>query len=167
MKNYSHIAISNRPTHRTSVRSGVCVLTERKNLKEFIQSRRTYRPDQLVDERRLKNSLTSTLSLKPVLRRLLLVSCIKKQRQAVKIVKTALLRLGIDGRSVCVTTDEEINCNGERRENYAIFVQSGAGQEPFYIQGGTLVEAVKNMLEFIKIETNSANSNDQFEIAPF
>ena len=37
-----------------------------------------------------------------------------------------------------------------RRENFAVFIQSGENDEPFYVTGNTITEAVKNMLDSIK-----------------
>lgn len=91
----------------------------------------------------------------------------KKQHRASNIVKTALLRAGISKPSVCVTADSWIDGCGRRCENYTVFVQSSAGGEPFYIQGDTVAEAVRNMLGFLRPKANDVASDDQFETAPF
>lgn len=98
----------------------------------------------------------------------MLVQIVEKQRRAVDVVKTALLGSGLGSRSVCVTTDSWADQYG-RRENFAVFVQSGGNDEPFYVTGKTIVEAVKNMIASIKgrINENGANPGNQSEKAPF
>lgn len=98
----------------------------------------------------------------------MLVQLVDKQRRAVSVVKTALLGSGLGFRPVCVTADSWVDQYG-RRENFAVFVQSGDNEEPFYVTGGTLVEAVKNMIASIKgrINENGANPGNQSEKAPF
>lgn len=98
----------------------------------------------------------------------MLVQIVEKQRRAVDVVKTALLGSGLGLRSVCVTADSWADQYG-RRENFAVFVQSGGNDEPFYVTGKTIVEAVKNMIASIKgrINENGANPGNQSEKAPF
>jgi hypothetical protein len=96
----------------------------------------------------------------------MLTQIVDKQRRAVNTVKTALLGAGITGRSVCVTADSWLGEYG-RHENYAVFVQSGGNDEPFYVTGKTIVEAVKNMIDSIKGRGNGTKTDDQSEIAPF
>lgn len=98
----------------------------------------------------------------------MLIQLVDKQRRALEVVKTALVGSRLDLRSVCVTTNSRADQYG-RRENFAVFVQSGDDEEPFYVTGGTIVEAVKNMLASIKgrINENGANPDDQSEKAPF
>jgi hypothetical protein len=90
----------------------------------------------------------------------------EKQRRAVDVVKTALIGAGISGRSICVQADSWLDRCNERRVNFAVFVQSGGEDEPFYVQGSTLVEAVKNMLASIKGRINGATTEIS-KAAPF
>ncbi len=96
----------------------------------------------------------------------MLLELVTKQRRAASVVKTALLRSGLGIRSVCVTADSWMDQYG-RRENFAVFVQSGGNDEPFYVTGKTITEAVKNMLDSIKGRMNGAGQTDQAEPAPF
>jgi hypothetical protein len=98
----------------------------------------------------------------------MLVELVDKQRRAVSVVKAALLNHGLGLRPVCVTVDSWVDQYG-RRENYAVFVQSGGNDEPFYVTGKTLVEAVRNMLVSLKdrINDNGAKPDDRSEEAPF
>ena len=97
----------------------------------------------------------------------MLVQGVGKQRRAVDVVKTALLRLGITDRSICVQSDSWAypHGNGER---YSVFVSapSGANIEPFFVTGKTIVEAVKNMLDSIKVRVSDAKT-EVSEVAPF
>ncbi len=97
----------------------------------------------------------------------MLNTILDKQRRAVSVVKTSLACAGIHGRSVCVTADSWLDHYG-RRENYAVFVAAPAGTdiEPFYVQGSTIVEAVRNMIDSIKGRGNGAQSEIS-EKAPF
>ncbi len=97
----------------------------------------------------------------------MLVKIVDKQRQAVSVVKTALLSVGISGRSVCVQVSSWIDSYG-RREDYSVFVSApdGADVEPFYVTGKTIVEAVKNMIDSIKGKKNDAKTEIS-EVAPF
>jgi hypothetical protein len=92
---------------------------------------------------------------------------VAKQRLAVDVVKTALLGAGIRNRSVCVTADSWSDAQG-RRENYSVFVGSplGVNEEPFYVTGGTIVEAVRKMVDSIKGRGNDAKPGNP-EVAPF
>lgn len=100
------------------------------------------------------------------------VQIVDKQRRAVSVVKTALLGVGVSGRSVCVMANSWLDNYG-RREEYAVFVSSPNDQEPFYEQGLTLVEAVGKMIASIKGRANGTNpgsqinSENQTELAPF
>jgi len=98
----------------------------------------------------------------------MLVRLVDKQRRAVGVVKTALLGVGISGRSVCVTADSWAYPHGNG-EQYSVFVSApiGANIEPFYVTGKTIVEAVKNMIDSIKGKANAAKSDDQSKVAPF
>jgi hypothetical protein len=98
----------------------------------------------------------------------MLVALVDKQRRAVSVVKAALLNHGLGLRPVCVTVDSWMDQYG-RRENYAVFVQSGGNDEPFYVTGKTIVEAVRNMLISLKgrINDNGAKPDNQSEEAPF
>lgn len=96
----------------------------------------------------------------------MLARILDKQRLAVGVIKTALLRCGICGRSVCVSVDSWEDQYGQR-ENYAVFVQSGGNDEPFYVTGKTITEAVKNMIDSIKGRMNDAGQTDQAKPAPF
>lgn len=97
----------------------------------------------------------------------MLVQIVDKQRHAVNVVKTALLSVGITGRSVCVQVDNPHD-QYETEENYSVFVSAPTGTniEPFYVTGKTLVEAVKNMISSIKIEKSNAKTAVS-ELAPF
>lgn len=86
----------------------------------------------------------------------MLVELLSKQRRAASVIKTALLGSGLGVRPVCVTADSWMDHYG-RRENYAVFVQAGGNDEPFYVTGETIVEAVKNMIDSIKGRTNDAH----------
>jgi hypothetical protein len=97
----------------------------------------------------------------------MLVQILDKQRRAVSVVKTALLSVGISGRSVCVQVSSWVNQYG-KREDYSVFVSAadGTNEEPFYVTGTTIVEAVKNMIDSIKGRTNDAKAEIP-EVAPF
>ncbi|MDP1666872.1 MAG: hypothetical protein Q8L79_17320 [Methylobacter sp.] len=97
----------------------------------------------------------------------MLVRIVDKQRQAVKVIKTALLSVGMIERAVCVQVDSRRD-QYEGGENYSVFVSAptGANIEPFYVTGKTLVEAVNNMICSIKIGQNSAKT-EVSERAPF
>ncbi|HEY8219113.1 MAG TPA: hypothetical protein VIF86_03340 [Methylobacter sp.] len=97
----------------------------------------------------------------------MLVHIVDKQRYAVDVVKTALLSVGITGRTVCVQVyNRRDQC--EKGENYSVFVSAptGANIEPFFVTGKTLVEAVKNTICSVKAGKNSA-STEASEVAPF
>lgn len=98
----------------------------------------------------------------------MLVQLVDKQRRAVGVVKTALLGIGITGRSVCVHADSWSFPHGDD-ERYSVFVSapSGADVEPYYVTGQTIVEAVRKMIASIKGRANSAKTDDQSEEAPF
>lgn len=96
----------------------------------------------------------------------MLVEIVSKQRRAASVVHTALMGAGICDRAISVQADSWLDGYG-RRENYAVFVQSGGNDEPFYVTGKTIVEAVKNMIDSIKGRTNGAGKTDQAEPAPF
>ncbi len=96
----------------------------------------------------------------------MLASILDKQRLAVGVVKTALLGSGLGLRSVCVTADRWEDRHG-RRDNYAVFVQSGGNDEPFYETGKTVAEAVKNTIASIKGRTNGGGPAGRAEPAPF
>jgi len=98
----------------------------------------------------------------------MLAEIVNKQRRAVSVVKAALLSVGISGRSVSVGFDSWTYSFGQV-EKFAVFVSgpAGADVEPYYETGGTIVEAVKNMIDSIKGKTNAAKSDDQSEKAPF
>ncbi len=91
-----------------------------------------------------------------------------KQRQAASVVKTALISVGINGRSVCVQSDSWLGDYG-RREEYAVFVTApnGANIEPYYETGSSIVEAVRKMIDSIKGKANSTKNDDQSDLAPF
>lgn len=97
----------------------------------------------------------------------MLVQLVDKQRRGVSVVKTALLSVGISGRSVCVQVSSWIDNYG-RREDYSVFVSApdGADVEPFYVTGKTIVEAVKNMIDSIKGRASDAKTGIP-EVAPF
>lgn len=97
----------------------------------------------------------------------MLVQIVDKQRRAVSVVKTALLSVGISGRPVCVQVSSWVNQYG-RREDYSVFVSSaeGTNEEPFYVSGRTIVEAVKNMIDSIKGRASDAKT-EVSEVAPF
>lgn len=96
----------------------------------------------------------------------MLVPIVDKQRRAVSVVKTALLGVGIRGRSICVQVSSWVNQYGNR-EDYMVFVSApdGANVEPFYVTGKTIVEAVKNMIDSIKGRADAKTEGP--EIAPF
>jgi hypothetical protein len=87
----------------------------------------------------------------------MLVEIVRKQRRAVSVVKAALLGAGIRGRAVCVTADVA-------NKNYAVFVSSGVG-EPLYESGGSIVDAVKNILKVIKLKDDIKSW--EHEVMPF
>ena len=95
------------------------------------------------------------------------VQFIDKQRQGVNVIKTALLSVGIRGRSVCVQVSSWVDQYGCRVE-YAAFVGAppGSNIEPFYTTGNTLAEAVRNMIVSVKGRVNGAKT-EVSEIAPF
>jgi hypothetical protein len=90
-----------------------------------------------------------------------------KQRQAVSVVKTALLGAGISGRSVCVHTDSWAFPFGDR-DHHFVFVSApdGANIEPLYETGQTLAEAVRKAINSIKGRASDAKT-EVSEIAPF
>lgn len=94
-----------------------------------------------------------------------------KQQRAVSVVETALLNVGISGRSVCVVVDKwafSCSCYSGENANVGVFVSApvGADVEPYFVTGKTIVEAVKNMIASIKGRANGAKS-EVFELAPF
>jgi hypothetical protein len=97
----------------------------------------------------------------------MLVQIVDKQRRAVSVVITALLSVGISGRAVCVQVSSWVNQYG-RREDYTVFVSAevGTNEEPFYVTGKTIVEAVKSMLDSIKGRASDAKT-EVSEVAPF
>jgi len=98
----------------------------------------------------------------------MLVQIADKQRRAVSVVKTALASAGIHGRAVCVTVESWLDLGGQgRSEYYAVFVaaQSGMDVEPFFVTGGTIVEAVRNMIVSIKGRANGTTAEST--AAPF
>jgi len=97
----------------------------------------------------------------------MLVNLVNKQHRAVSVVKTALLGVGITGRSICVHSDSWLDQYG-RRENYAVFISApiGSNTEPYYETGETLLEAVKKMVYSIRGK-NGTTPDDQSELAPF
>jgi hypothetical protein len=97
----------------------------------------------------------------------MLVRSVDKQRRGVSVVKTALLGVGISGRSICVQVSSWVNQYGNR-EDYMVFVSApdGANVEPFYETGQTLVEAVKKTLNSIKGRVSGAKT-EVSEVAPF
>lgn len=96
-----------------------------------------------------------------------MASLLDKQRRAVSVVKTALLGVGITGRSVCVTVDKWSYDHGVDGLKAAVFVSSPNDEEPHFATGNTIVEAARNMIDSIKGRTNAAKSDDQSEVAPF
>ncbi|EIC27835.1 hypothetical protein [Methylomicrobium album] len=95
------------------------------------------------------------------------VTILDKQRRAVSVVKTALQGAGIRGRSVCVTVNNWSYDHGGDGLQAAVFVSSPNGEEPQYVTGKTIVEAVRNMIDSIKGRANAATSGNQSEAAPF
>ena len=95
----------------------------------------------------------------------MLNNILNKQRLAVRVVKTALGSVGIHGRSICVTANSWLGEYG-RREEYAVFISSSIGEEPFYVQGSSIVEAVRNMIDSIKDRVSDAAA-EVSETAPF
>jgi hypothetical protein len=95
------------------------------------------------------------------------VTILDKQRRAVSVVKTALLGAGISGRSVCVTVNNWSYDHGGDGLQAAVFVSSPNGEEPQYVTGKTIVEAVKKTIDSIKGRANAAKSGNQPEVAPF
>lgn len=95
------------------------------------------------------------------------VSLLDKQRRAASAVKTALLGVGISGRSICIQAASWTAVYGDY-ENYAVFVSAapGSNAEPYYETGKTIVEAVKKAIDSIKGRTNDAKSGAP-EVAPF
>ncbi len=92
---------------------------------------------------------------------------VNKHHRAANVVKTALISVGITGRSVCIQSDSWLDEYG-RRENYAVFISApiGSNIEPYYETGEKLVEVVRKMVDAIKGKS-SAKSDDQSEVAPF
>jgi len=103
----------------------------------------------------------------------MLVRLVDKHRRAVSVIKTALLGVGISGRSICIQTDSWSYGVGDNRNEtkFAVFVSAPAGEnkEPSLETGKTLVEAVKNTIISIKGGKNksSAKLEDQSKVAPF
>lgn len=96
------------------------------------------------------------------------VHLLDKQRRAASAVKTALLGVGVSGRSICIQSVSWTANYGDY-ENYAVFVSAPAGSdiEPFYETGKSIVEAVRKTIASIKGRSNAAKSDDQPEIATF
>lgn len=97
----------------------------------------------------------------------MLVQMLDKQRRGVSVIKTALLAVGITGRSICINADSWLDKYGGH-ENYGVFVSApeGVNEEPFYVTGKTIVEAVKNMIVSIKGRASDAKTGIP-EVAPF
>jgi hypothetical protein len=100
---------------------------------------------------------------------LMLVQLVDKQRRAVSVVKTALLGVGISGRSVCVTVNSWAFSHSGESMDVGVFVSPPIGEnvEPFYETGRTIAEAVKKIINSIKGRANAAASGNQSEVAPF
>jgi hypothetical protein len=99
------------------------------------------------------------------------VELAEKQRRAVCVVETALLNVGISGRSVCVVVDQwtpSYSGHGGDNANVGVFVSApiGADIEPYFVTGKTIVEAVRNMIDSIKGKANGAKPVVS-ESAPF
>lgn len=99
------------------------------------------------------------------------VELAEKQRRAVCVVETALLNVGISGRSVCVVVDKWMtgySGHGGDSANVGVFVSApiGADVEPHCATGKTIVEAVRNMIDSIKGRANGAKPVVS-ESAPF
>jgi hypothetical protein len=95
------------------------------------------------------------------------IQVVDKQRRGVRVVKTALLSIGITDRSVCVQADSWAFPHGDN-EQYSVFVSApnGANEEPFYETGKTITEAVKKALDSIKGRAGGAK-REVSEVAPF
>lgn len=98
----------------------------------------------------------------------MLVQILDKQRRGVSVVKTALLGVGISGRSVCVTVDNWAFSHSGDGVNVGVFVSPPIGEdvEPFYETGQTIVEAVKKIINSIKGRASDAKTGIP-EVAPF
>lgn len=98
----------------------------------------------------------------------MLVRLVDKQRRGVSVVKTALLGVGISGRSVCVTVNSWAFSHSGESMDVGVFVSPPIGEnvEPFYETGRTIAEAVKKIINSIKGRANAASGN-QSEAAPF
>lgn len=93
---------------------------------------------------------------------------VEKQRRAVSVVETALLGMGISGRSVCVSGGSEDCGYGNRHTAAAVFVSApiGSNVEPCYETGRTIAEAVRNLIDSLKGRANGAKTETS-GIAPF
>lgn len=98
----------------------------------------------------------------------MLITIVEKQLRAISAVKTALLGLGISGRSVYVSIESGEGDRGDNSFTAAVFVSAprGSNIEPFYETGTTIAEAVKNLIHSLKGRTNGAKTGTS-EIAPF
>lgn len=98
----------------------------------------------------------------------MLVQIIDKQKRAVSVVKTALLGVGISGRSVCVTVDNWAYSGDRTGTNIGVFVSPPIGEdvEPFYETGQTIAETVKKIVNSIKGRASDAKTGIP-EVAPF
>jgi hypothetical protein len=98
----------------------------------------------------------------------MLIHRAEKQRRAISVVKTALLGLGMSGRSVCVSVESGECGYGDNHAAAAVFVSapSGSNIEPYYETGKTIAEAVKNLIGSLKGRADGAKTGTP-EIAPF
>ncbi|MGZ8182292.1 MAG: hypothetical protein ACXWT1_10065 [Methylobacter sp.] len=98
----------------------------------------------------------------------MLVQLVDKQRRAVSVVKTALLGVGISGRSVCVTVNSWVYSHSGESMDVGVFVSPPIGEdvEPFYETGETVAGAVKKVINSIKGRANDAKTGIP-EVAPF
>jgi hypothetical protein len=89
----------------------------------------------------------------------MLIQIVDKQRRGVSVVKTALLGVGINGRSICVQADSWAYPHGNV-DRYSVFVSApdGANIEPYYATGKTIVEAVRKTIDSIKGRMNDAET---------
>ncbi len=103
----------------------------------------------------------------------MLVQLVNKQRQAARVVETALINAGIARHSVCVSSNNkqwlgEPEITPTNNQEYAIFIYSpsGSNTEPYFETGKSLVEVVRRTIDSIRGK-NSAKSNEKLEVAPF
>lgn len=91
----------------------------------------------------------------------MLVAIADKQRRAVSVVKAALLSKGFSNRSISVVVKNSAHCVNEIGSNslsVGVFVAALGNTAAYYETGSSVAEAVRNMVNSIKVRGNNADS---------